>query len=105
MSEDPRDEAAAPQKPVEQLLGELRARLHRYCARMTGSVIDGTTDGTAGPGLPGVTITAVTTAPPLTNKVQTDFFGNYTITNAGASFTISSEPNTSLAASSCIPAS
>jgi RNA polymerase sigma-70 factor (ECF subfamily) len=31
----------APQKPVEQLLGELRPRLHRYCARMTGSVIDG----------------------------------------------------------------
>ena len=31
----------APQKPMEQLLGELRPRLHRYCARMTGSVIDG----------------------------------------------------------------
>jgi RNA polymerase sigma-70 factor (ECF subfamily) len=31
----------APQKPLEQLLGELRPRLHRYCARMTGSVIDG----------------------------------------------------------------
>src|SRR5215469_3067217 len=31
----------APQKAVEQLLGELRPRLHRYCARMTGSVIDG----------------------------------------------------------------
>jgi RNA polymerase sigma-70 factor, ECF subfamily len=31
----------APQKSVEQLLGELRPRLHRYCARMTGSVIDG----------------------------------------------------------------
>jgi len=26
---------------MEQLLGELRPRLHRYCARMTGSVIDG----------------------------------------------------------------
>jgi RNA polymerase sigma-70 factor, ECF subfamily len=25
----------------EQLLGELRPKLHRYCARMTGSVIDG----------------------------------------------------------------
>ena len=25
----------------DQLLGELRPRLHRYCARMTGSVIDG----------------------------------------------------------------
>ena len=33
--------SAAPQKPVDQLLGELRPRLHRYCARMTGSVIDG----------------------------------------------------------------
>lgn len=31
----------AAQKPLEQLLGELRPRLHRYCARMTGSVIDG----------------------------------------------------------------
>lgn len=30
-----------PEKPLEQLLGELRPRLHRYCARMTGSVIDG----------------------------------------------------------------
>jgi RNA polymerase sigma-70 factor (ECF subfamily) len=30
-----------PQKPLEQLLGEVRPRLHRYCARMTGSVIDG----------------------------------------------------------------
>jgi RNA polymerase sigma-70 factor (ECF subfamily) len=26
---------------LEQLLGELRPTLHRYCARMTGSVIDG----------------------------------------------------------------
>jgi RNA polymerase sigma-70 factor, ECF subfamily len=34
-------ESVAPQKPLEQLLGELRPRLHRYCARMTGSVIDG----------------------------------------------------------------
>ena len=43
MSEGTRGEAqsAAPQKPMEQLLGELRPRLHRYCARMTGSVIDG----------------------------------------------------------------
>lgn len=31
----------APEKPIEQLFGELRPRLHRYCARMTGSVIDG----------------------------------------------------------------
>ena len=34
-------QSVVPQKPVEQLLGELRPRLHRYCARMTGSVIDG----------------------------------------------------------------
>jgi len=26
---------------LERMLGELRPRLHRYCARMTGSVIDG----------------------------------------------------------------
>ena len=25
----------------DQLLGELRPKLHRYCARMTGSVVDG----------------------------------------------------------------
>jgi RNA polymerase sigma-70 factor, ECF subfamily len=37
-------QSAAPQTPqklVEQLLAEMRPRLHRYCARMTGSVIDG----------------------------------------------------------------
>lgn len=34
-------QAAPSRKPMEQLLGELRPRLHRYCARMTGSVIDG----------------------------------------------------------------
>jgi RNA polymerase sigma-70 factor, ECF subfamily len=34
-------QSVAPQKPLAQLLGELRPRLHRYCARMTGSVIDG----------------------------------------------------------------
>jgi RNA polymerase sigma-70 factor (ECF subfamily) len=28
-------------KPFDRLLGELRPKLHRYCARMTGSVIDG----------------------------------------------------------------
>lgn len=33
--------SAVPPKPLQQLLGELRPRLHRYCARMTGSVIDG----------------------------------------------------------------
>ena len=32
----PQDRAA-----FEKLLGELRPKLHRYCARMTGSVIDG----------------------------------------------------------------
>ena len=26
---------------MERLVGELRPKLHRYCARMTGSVIDG----------------------------------------------------------------
>jgi RNA polymerase sigma-70 factor (ECF subfamily) len=30
-----------PEKGFDQLIGELRPRLHRYCARMTGSVIDG----------------------------------------------------------------
>jgi RNA polymerase sigma-70 factor (ECF subfamily) len=33
--------ATAPAKPLEQLFGELRPKLHRYCARMTGSVSDG----------------------------------------------------------------
>ena len=30
-----------PRASLEQLLAELRPKLHRYCARMTGSVIDG----------------------------------------------------------------
>jgi len=30
-----------PKAEFEQLLADLRPRLHRYCARMTGSVIDG----------------------------------------------------------------
>src|SRR3977135_2345492 len=30
-----------PRAGFEQLLAELRPKLHRYCARMTGSVIDG----------------------------------------------------------------
>jgi RNA polymerase sigma-70 factor, ECF subfamily len=34
-------QSAVPQRSVEQLFGEFRPRLHRYCARMTGSVIDG----------------------------------------------------------------
>jgi RNA polymerase sigma-70 factor (ECF subfamily) len=29
------------ERDTERLLGELRPRLHRYCARMTGSVVDG----------------------------------------------------------------
>jgi RNA polymerase sigma-70 factor (ECF subfamily) len=38
MSETPRDGEA---DVFDRLLGELRPKLHRYCARMTGSVIDG----------------------------------------------------------------
>src|SRR3981189_793516 len=34
-------EAGADRKAFDRLLGELRPKLHRYCARMTGSVIDG----------------------------------------------------------------
>jgi RNA polymerase sigma-70 factor, ECF subfamily len=34
-------EAADPRAQFDRLLGELRPRLHRFCARMTGSVIDG----------------------------------------------------------------
>ena len=30
-----------PKAEFDRLLAELRPRLHRYCARMTGSVIDG----------------------------------------------------------------
>jgi RNA polymerase sigma-70 factor (ECF subfamily) len=33
--------AAITRDAFDQLLGEMRAKLHRYCARMTGSVIDG----------------------------------------------------------------
>src|ERR1700733_2753231 len=33
--------AANSRAQFDQLLGELRPRLHRFCARMTGSVIDG----------------------------------------------------------------
>src|SRR5215475_4727112 len=33
--------AEDPQKALETALAALRPRLHRYCARMTGSVIDG----------------------------------------------------------------
>src|SRR4051812_46379454 len=31
----------ATRETFDRLLGELRPKLHRYCARMTGSVIDG----------------------------------------------------------------
>jgi RNA polymerase sigma-70 factor, ECF subfamily len=34
MTDDPRDQ-------FERLVGELRPKLHRYCARMTGSAVDG----------------------------------------------------------------
>src|ERR1700732_417055 len=30
-----------PREAFDRLLGELRPKLHRYCARMTGSVVDG----------------------------------------------------------------
>src|SRR5216683_6846887 len=33
--------AAESRHAFERLLGDLRPKLHRYCARMTGSVIDG----------------------------------------------------------------
>jgi RNA polymerase sigma-70 factor (ECF subfamily) len=33
--------AEATREGIEHLLGELRPKLHRFCARMTGSVIDG----------------------------------------------------------------
>jgi len=33
--------AATPREAFDRLLGDLRPKLHRYCARMTGSVIDG----------------------------------------------------------------
>jgi RNA polymerase sigma-70 factor (ECF subfamily) len=35
------DNASGVSAPFERLLGELRPKLHRYCARMTGSAIDG----------------------------------------------------------------
>jgi len=35
------ENAAAARAGFDRLLGELRPKLHRYCARMTGSVIDG----------------------------------------------------------------
>jgi RNA polymerase sigma-70 factor, ECF subfamily len=41
MSDSSKDTAETPRAAFERLLGELRPKLHRYCARMTGSVIDG----------------------------------------------------------------
>jgi RNA polymerase sigma-70 factor (ECF subfamily) len=41
MSNASEDTAETPRAAFERLLGELRPKLHRYCARMTGSVIDG----------------------------------------------------------------
>src|SRR5215470_10701393 len=38
MSESP---VPTSREAFDRLLGELRPKLHRYCARMTGSVIDG----------------------------------------------------------------
>jgi RNA polymerase sigma-70 factor, ECF subfamily len=35
------DEPAQARKAFDELLGRLRPKLHRYCARMTGSVVDG----------------------------------------------------------------
>jgi RNA polymerase sigma-70 factor (ECF subfamily) len=35
------DTPETPEAAFDRLLGELRPKLHRYCARMTGSVIDG----------------------------------------------------------------
>jgi RNA polymerase sigma-70 factor, ECF subfamily len=40
MSEQAPDATAAPES-FDRLLRELRPKLHRYCARMTGSVVDG----------------------------------------------------------------
>jgi len=37
----PNHDPAAVRETFHRLLGELRPKLHRYCARMTGSVIDG----------------------------------------------------------------
>src|ERR671931_1750918 len=37
----PRDDAQEARAAFDRRLGELRPKLHHYCARMTGSVIDG----------------------------------------------------------------
>lgn len=43
MTETPQSSPAGnePRAEFERLIGELRPKLHRYCARMTGSAIDG----------------------------------------------------------------
>ena len=43
MTETPQSSPAGDESRAdfERLIGELRPKLHRYCARMTGSVIDG----------------------------------------------------------------
>jgi RNA polymerase sigma-70 factor, ECF subfamily len=38
---EPAGEVARSRDAFDQLLGDIRPKLHRYCARMTGSVIDG----------------------------------------------------------------
>ncbi|MGC1234303.1 MAG: sigma factor, partial [Xanthobacteraceae bacterium] len=38
---DPAVVAATSRDAFDRLLGDIRPKLHRYCARMTGSVIDG----------------------------------------------------------------
>jgi len=51
---------------------------------LSGRVIDASTDGTNGPGLSGATIIAVSLVPPLTNTVQSDSFGYYTLSGVPA---------------------
>ena len=41
MTGSPAGDAPEDREPFDRLLGELRPKLHRYCARMTGSVVDG----------------------------------------------------------------
>lgn len=41
MTDEPAIDATNSRAAFDRLLGQLRPKLHRYCARMTGSVIDG----------------------------------------------------------------
>ena len=41
MTDEPAVNATDSRAAFDHLLGQLRPKLHRYCARMTGSVIDG----------------------------------------------------------------